>query len=418
MSIDPAPLTHPLLRCAAAVAAAVDEARGSDPTYLSIPEKRAALVELSRAGEQLQALVLRVMAVSDDVSSEDGARSVAAWLDHTLRTGYADPARALRLAHALDRRWHQLAGAFAAGHVNQAQAHVIAQALDDLPDRLGADLQHKAEAHLIEQAAHFGPRQLKILGERLLEVLAPDIAEEEERRRLAAQERAARRTTRLTMRSRGDGATDILARVPDHVAARLRTYLESFSAPRRHPDTAAQADDEVAQLPHTRRLGEAFCAMLERLPATVLPQHGGTATTVMVTLSLDQLLTGLGAADLATGERITAGEARRLACTANLVPVVLGTGSEVLDLGRTARLFSPAQRKALVLRDRECRTDGCTIPAAWCEAHHRRHPWSKNGRTDLADGLLLCSWHHHRAHDPAYDTSHLPNGDVRFTRRR
>ena len=115
MSIDPTPLAHPLLRCAAAVAAAVDQARGSDPTYLSVADKRAALVELSRAGEQLQALVLRVMAASDDVPAKDGARSVAAWLDHTLHTGYADPARALRLAHALDRRWPRLAEAFAAG---------------------------------------------------------------------------------------------------------------------------------------------------------------------------------------------------------------------------------------------------------------------------------------------------------------
>jgi len=80
-------------------------------------------------------------------------------------------------------------------------------------------------------------------------------------------------------------------------------------------------------------------------------------------------------------------------------------------------LFSPAQRKAMAIRDRGCRTEGCEIPAAWCEAHHAEQPWSRGGRTDLAHGLLLCSIHHHRAHDQRYDGRRLPNGDMRFTRR-
>ena len=47
----------------------------------------------------------------------------------------------------------------------------------------------------------------------------------------------------------------------------------------------------------------------------------------------------------------------------------------------------------------------------------RRTPRSRGGRTDLKDGVLLCSWHHHRAHDPTYDTRRLPDGGVRFARR-
>ena len=107
-----------------------------------------------------------------------------------------------------------------------------------------------------------------------------------------------------------------------------------------------------------------------------------------------------------------------MACTANIVPAVLGGKSEVLDLGRTSRLFKPAQRKAMIIRDRECRAEGCTIPAAWCEAHHWGRPWARGGQTDLKDGVLLCSWHHHRAHDDTYDASRMPNGDVRFRRGR
>jgi hypothetical protein len=137
----------------------------------------------------------------------------------------------------------------------------------------------------------------------------------------------------------------------------------------------------------------------------------------MVTLDLDTLRSGLGLAETSTGEVVTAAEARRLACTAGIVPVVLGGKSEVLDLGRTRRLFSPAQRKAMAIRDRHCRAEGCELPAAWCEAHHAKQPWAQGGRTDLADGLLLCSFHHHRAHHPAYDQRRLPTGALRFTRR-
>ena len=119
-----------------------------------------------------------------------------------------------------------------------------------------------------------------------------------------------------------------------------------------------------------------------------------------------------------TGDQITAAEARRLACNAAIVPAVLGGASEVLDLGRSRRLHSPAQRRALKLRDRTCRAEGCDIPAAWCEAHHAGQPWSRGGRTDLDEGALLCHHHHQRAHDPAYRTERLPTGDLRYHRRR
>jgi hypothetical protein len=148
-----------------------------------------------------------------------------------------------------------------------------------------------------------------------------------------------------------------------------------------------------------------------------MPVHGGDATTLIVTMSRDELRKELSVGEAATGDQLTAAETRRLACTAQIIPAVLGGKSDVLDLGRSSRLFRPAQRKAMVVRDRECREEGCSMSAAWCEAHHWGTPWSQGGRTDLADGVLLCSWHHHRAHDPAFESRRLPSGDVRFSRR-
>jgi hypothetical protein len=95
---------------------------------------------------------------------------------------------------------------------------------------------------------------------------------------------------------------------------------------------------------------------------------------------------------------------------------VLGGKGEILDAGRSRRLHPPHLRKLLRLRDRRCRAEDCTVPAAWCEAHHQK-PWSESGRTNLDDAVLYCSWHHHRAHDPRLTTEKLPNGDIRFHRR-
>ncbi|MFC6343898.1 DUF222 domain-containing protein, partial [Nocardioides hankookensis] len=154
---------------------------------------------------------------------------------------------------------------------------------------------------------------------------------------------------------------------------------------------------------------------LESVDPDRLPLHGGDATTVLVTVDLETLRGATGVAYVGD-EPISASEARRLACGAGIVPVVLAGSSQVLDVGRKRRFFVPAQRKALAVRHPSCVAEGCDIPAAWCEAHHAGSPWSRGGRTDLADGVLLCSFHHHRAHDARYDVEWSAGG-ARFHRR-
>jgi hypothetical protein len=98
-----------------------------------------------------------------------------------------------------------------------------------------------------------------------------------------------------------------------------------------------------------------------------------------------------------TGCEVSASEVRRMACNAGLVPAVLGGDSRVLDLGRSRRLFDQHQRLALALRDGGCSFPRCDRPAAWCEAHHVT-PFSADGSTDVSNGALLCSFHHHLIH--------------------
>jgi hypothetical protein len=412
-------ISHPVLRCAKEISQALDRAGDINPLFMSVEAKKAALIQLSRHGDRVRGLLLKVLAVSDDIAVEEGARSAAAWLARETRTDHGEAARSQRLADRLGDRWDLVMEAVVDGRVNEDQARVIVAALDALPDSLDPNLLERAEVHLVAEAARFAPKQLRLLGRRVLDVVAPDLADDQERILLEAEERRARRRTHLFMRTLGDGVTDISIRVPDSVGARLKVYLDAFTSPRRvrkenWPGRDSATGERVA---HSERLGLAFCALLEAMPDQVLPRHGGTATSVVINLDYDQLCSGLGAAHLSTGDVISAGEARRLACNARLIPAVLGRRSEPLDLGRGSRLFTPAQRKAMSIRDKQCRADGCSIPAAWCEAHHAGRPWSQGGRTDLADGQLLCSFHHHRAHDDRYDKRRLSNGNVRFHRR-
>ena len=421
---------HPVLACAEALGAALDEIAGVDPVFMPAAAKAAALVELTRVAARVEGLLGRVLANADDVAAEHGSRSVAAWAAHQTRAGHGTVAATAGLGEALDRRWRKVQTAMLAGDVNAAQARVIAHALDELPADLDPVVLGQAEAYLVAQAAVFEPKRLRVLGRKVLEVVAPGLVEDQEREQLAREERRARETTSLVLRRRGDGTTDLRGRLSDAVAARLKSYLDAFAAPRRghldsdlDPDAApapesATIDPETGRrVPYPVRLGRAFAALLERLPASVLPVHGGAATTVVVTVDLDDLRARLGAAGFGDAERVSASEALRLACTANIVPMVLDGQGQPLHLGRTRRLFSRAQRLAMTVRDGQCRAHGCDIPATWCEAHHHGRPWSQGGRTDLGDGVLLCSWHHHRAHDPDYLVSRMPNGDLRYQRR-
>ena len=423
---------HPIIAAASDVRASLKAVAGTNPTFMAVDEKAAALRELVAAEAQLVELRLRILADAGDLAAGTAARDAAGWLAQHTRTSYADARADLRLAAALDRDRPVLAAAMREGAASLAQARVIDRALRLLPAGVDAATVALAEAHLVERATEFGPKELGRIGRRILDVVAPEIAEAAEAARLADLEAHAEAQTRLTMRRLGDGTTRISSRVPDAAATRLATYLEAFTNPRvqREGDgdrPAQPAGDPVVRLAYPRRMGQAFVQLLESLDPTRLPIHGGDATTLVVTIDLDALKADLATADLIgaglvpgddlTGDRITAAQARRLACTAKILPVVLGGDSLPLDLGRTRRLFSPAQRKALLIRDRTCRAEGCDVPGTWCEAHHL-HPWHTGGRTDLTDGILLCSHHHHRAHQPTWRLERLANGDHRFHRRR
>ncbi|HET6653330.1 MAG TPA: DUF222 domain-containing protein, partial [Nocardioides sp.] len=129
----------------------------------------------------------------------------------------------------------------------------------------------------------------------------------------------------------------------------------------------------------------------------LLPEDHGAKPRLTVTLSLDQLRAGLGAATLDTGDVLSAETVRRLACDAEIIPAMLGSVGEVLDVGRSQRLVTAAIWKALVLRDGHCRFPGCRRMPLACDAHHLHH-WADGGETSLDNLVLLCRAHHTLIH--------------------
>jgi hypothetical protein len=130
------------------------------------------------------------------------------------------------------------------------------------------------------------------------------------------------------------------------------------------------------------------------------PGVAGDRPRIVVTVREQDLRDRAEAAGLLeSGDHISTGELRRLCCDADLLPIVLGADSEVLDVGREQRLVTPPIRAAMTLRDGGCVFPGCTVPPAGTDAHHIV-PWWQGGPTSLANLVSLCA-HHHRLVEPS-----------------
>lgn len=385
-----------------------------NPTFLDTTQKERVLARLGQQVAQLTGLELAVIATADDIAAAAGDKDVSAWLARRLHLDRRVARAQVRLAADLDDRWSQVREALERGEIAAEQARVIVKWLNRLAADPVVTPEHhtKAEAMLLHEASSLPPAELNRAGKHILETIDPDLFEAAEARRLAAEEEAAQRRVVLTHRNNGDGTMEYWLRVPVADGIRLQTYLESIAQPRKQ-----KLADKGEKQPWDRLLGQAFIHLLRLCDPGALPHHGGDATTVMVTMTLGQLRSELGTALIGfEGEKITAAEARKLACNAGIIPVVLGTDSVPIDAGRTARIALPIQRKLLWMRYQTCCAEGCDIPAPWTDVHHL-HAWATGGRTDLHDLVLLCPHHHRAAHNPAYEHQRLADGTIRFHRR-
>ena len=167
----------------------------------------------------------------------------------------------------------------------------------------------------------------------MFDVVDHDLADRHEAIMLGRESRHATHETFLTLHDNGDGTMSGRFTVPEARGRILRWFLDRLTAPRRLGRTAGGRPcvDESApegaglSLSGWEKQGLAFCELLDHLPTD--GWNGRNAATVLVRIDLDDLLAGVGVAGLDGGTRITAGEARRLACEATLVPTVFGGDS-------------------------------------------------------------------------------------------
>ncbi len=364
------------------------------PLWSLTDDELTACLDIAHRWEQtVTALKIRLVQqiTTRDLPAQQGHRTTTGWLRSRLLLD-PQPARDLaEQATALQSR-PAVEQALLDGVVDARQASVIAAAVDAIPAEVpAADAERitgEAETVLLDLATRFPAYQLRRLGERILTHVAPDIADRTDEAALRRQEARAHTKRFLTLSAPVDGVVRLAGSLPVEDAATVEAALRPLCRPRPGDDRS----------PGQRRADALTDLCRLALRTGDLPAHGGQPPQLTVTVPYDPLSRALRTATLDNGQRLSAQAARRLACDAHVLPLILGGASQVLDAGRSRRLATGPLRRALVARDRGCAFPDCDYPPRWCDAHHLRH-WSTGGRTHLNNLVLLCRRHHRLMHE-------------------
>ncbi|MEI2277876.1 HNH endonuclease [Paenarthrobacter ilicis] len=392
-------------------------------------------------------------------SLNDGYRNASEFLRARLRIGIHEARGRLTLApfllpqtgllgQEIPARTEELAAAAATGDISSRSASIITTTVDTVRHLTDPATLARVEHALTATAAEADPDFLNKVAKRWVDALDQDGPEpsEEALRQLQGAFVRNRRRNGLhyleifataeqfeTLTTAMNVATNPrLTPAPDDTHTATDT-AGSTSAGNTAGNTAAgnTAAGTSAPAPELDRRSRAqklldglvgACSLA--MSTGKLPANGGLKPHIMVTIDHRDLLhhltptnprqsnprqsnTGPASTRTATNPTSTAiatftgpihpNTIRKIACDADILPVLLGTGSEILDIGRTTRIFPPHIRKAITARDGGCTFPDCTMPAPWCEAHHITY-WSQGGTTGTHNGALLCSHHHHLIH--------------------
>jgi hypothetical protein len=393
MSVAVEQLSHPAVRAVGGVRQQLSDVADVPLWSMRDAEVEQLLSEAHRAAAQLSDLVLRITAEADrrNLAGQAGAPNTRAWLRHALQISPAAAKRQQLLASRLDTDCPTTREALAAGRIDTDQAQVITRTVADFPAGLDPQLVESAEQRLLAEADQYDAMLLARLAERILELIDPDGAESRLGDTLARQEAAWRRRE-FGIGYALDGMVTLRGWLPAESAELLRAALDPLSRPR-----PADATGPDHRQPGQRRADALVELATRQLNGGQLPETGGEKPHLVVTVDYFDLRDQIGAGHLDTGLALSPHTVRRVACDAKIIPAVLASTGEPLDLGRSVRLISGALRRAVVLRDRGCAFPGCDRPPAWCDGHHIVH-WVDGGPTSLDNSVLLCGHHHRLVH--------------------
>jgi hypothetical protein len=401
------PATGPYAGPLDVLGAAVDALAAVPAWRASGPQLLTALIDVDTVEASLAAVRLALVAAVDTrgAAVATGAATTGTWLRAALRRETRAARREVRLAKALTEH-PQVREALATGRITQSAAQAVTDALRALPTSMPAGQVDEAEATLVADAQLLDADGLTTTIRHLRYVTGPDAA-----RALQAEERRQQLRRELHVYPVGDGWVGLHGHLDAEAGAKLLAALDPLTTPT--PSTTAGPDPRSP----ARRTADALITLVEMaLRAGHLPSTGGAPTTLLLTVPLDTRTDHATTAGiLPTGQPISPGALRRLACDAAIIPAVLGGDSQPLDLGRTRYTCSPHLRKALILRDGGCARPGCHAPWTWTDAHHITH-WAHHGPTTLDNLVLLCGRHHRDIHDPhtGWTITATPTGPPHF----
>ncbi|MFD7159263.1 DUF222 domain-containing protein [Kribbella sp. NPDC059898] len=354
-------------------------------------------------------LQLIARAETDGLPEEVGARDTVELLTVRHRRDRTEVSRDVRLARALPKYQAvntALTGGIesADGTVHQMQighAAAIITELERVRDRVPTETLDVTEQQLVGLVPTHTPQELRTAAKHLCDRIDADGPEPEEHN--AYQRESLTLTTAENgVKFRGYLANDNaeLLRAIVHAGARPHKTVDGEHDPR--PRDKRQADALTAALTVATNAWDTDTA-----------GHGAKAN-ITVTIDLDDLKSATAHATGQTiyGDDLSAATIRRLACDANVIPLVLGSNSEPLDVGRRERLVTRHIRHALIARDRGCVV--CAAPPVMCDAHHLTH-WVDGGATALTNLALLCRRHHVDLHNDRW-TITITNGKVHVAR--
>jgi len=300
--------------------------------------------------------------------------------------------------------FEHVAAAISAGSLGMDAAAAIIRHLTDASRGADRATLRCAEQLLVEQAATLPADIVAQLAQRACATLDPDGVE--------PRENELRQQRRFHLGRERDGMTPFSGLADPVNAGLLRAALSERTAPSRQPRFVDPDDLDLSEesaafdarpLDGRTREQRAFDIVFGLLTAGIRADNDAVGTlhgtaTVNVVVTAKELIAGTGAAWIDdTLSPVATSTTREIICDGGVRLQIEGDKGEILWEGVRQRYFTPAQRRALAVRDGGCLGPNCTAPPSWCHAHHVI-PWQEGGPTDVDNGALLCSFHHHQLH--------------------